>query len=289
VITNVEHDHPDIYPTLGDFQAAFQDFIGCINPGGILLLCGDDPGATDLLPDARENCFRTLTYGISGPNLDYQAKNLQLIPGSGYTFDVIRKNPLNGEVVTSIHLLVPGQYNVLNALGAFAVADLLQLPLAKAAAALSEYRGTGRRFEVLGDAAGVTVIDDYAHHPSEIRATIKAAREIYPDRDLWVVWQPHTYSRAKLFFDAFAASFVDAPHVIVSDVYQSREPYDPDFSVQRLINEMRHRDAHYVPELKDQTSYLLTRLKPGDVLLVLSAGDADQVSSQVFTGLMRNN
>jgi UDP-N-acetylmuramate--alanine ligase len=186
-------------------------------------------------------------------------------------------------------LQVPGKYNVLNALAAFAVADHLQLPLNEVAKALSDFQGTGRRFDVLGKAGGVTVIDDYAHHPTEIRATLAAAKERYPDQDLWVVWQPHTYSRTQMLFDAFAASFVNAHHVVVPEVYRSREPVDPDFSAQQVVKAMRHKDAHFVPELQDVTSFLLARLKPGDVLLVLSAGDADRVSAQVFASLSQQS
>jgi len=222
--TNVEHDHPDIYPTSEDFQGAFQDFVDCIDPDGVLLLCGDDPGALGLLPTAQVKGLRTLTYGISNPDAEYTAKNLQPIPGSGYTFDVI---PQHESRTTSIQLQVPGEYNVLNALGSVAVADQLGLSLDAVANALSEFRGTGRRFEVLGEAGGVTVIDDYAHHPTEIQATLAAARERYPDRELWVVWQPHTYSRTQTLFDAFAASFKNAHHVLVPEVYRAREPFDP--------------------------------------------------------------
>jgi UDP-N-acetylmuramate--alanine ligase len=186
-------------------------------------------------------------------------------------------------------LQVPGKYNVLNASGALAVADHLNLPLDKAANALSKFTGTGRRFEELGEAGGVMVIDDYAHHPTEIRATLSAARERYPDRDLWVVWQPHTYSRTQILFDEFAASFVDAHHVLIPEVYRSREPVDPDFSAQQIVQAMRHKDAHFVPELEDLTGFLLARLKPGDILLVLSAGDANQISAQVFASLSQEN
>jgi len=282
VITNLEHDHPDIYPTPEDFRSAFKDFVGCLTSDGLLLLCGDEAGALDLMPTAQAQKRQTFTYGIHNSDVNYRAINLQSIPGSGYAFDVFSPH-ISGDI--SIQLQVPGEFNVLNALAAFAVADQLQLPLDAAAKALSEFRGTGRRFDVLGEAGGVIIIDDYAHHPTEIRATLTAARERYPNRDLWVVWQPHTYSRTQLLFDAFAASFVDAHHVVVPEVYRSREPVNPDFSAQQVVKAMRHLDAHFVPELQEVTSFLLARLKPGDVLLVFSAGDADQVSAQVFASL----
>ncbi len=294
VITNVGHDHPDIYPSPEDFRRAFQDFVGCLSPDGLLLLCGDDPGALDLLPTAQTKGLRTLTYAIrdTGPSVswdpqsDYVAQDLKPIPGSGYTFDAHTPHPARR---TPIRLQVPGEYNVLNALAAFAIADQMELPLDEAAQALSEFRGTGRRFDVLGEAGGITVIDDYAHHPTEIRATLSAAKERYPDQELWVVWQPHTYSRTKMLFDEFAASFVNAHHVIVPEVYRSREPIDPDFSARQVVQAMRHKDAHFIPHLQDVTSFLLARLKPSDVLLVLSAGDADQVSAKVFASLRQKS
>jgi UDP-N-acetylmuramate--alanine ligase len=281
VVTNIEHDHPDIYPTPADFQAAFQDFVGCLKPEGYLLLCGDDPGALELLLTAHEKSLRTLTYGIRNPQSDYRAKNLRTVPDGGYAFDIYRSDTF----LEQISLRVPGEHNVLNALAAFAIAHQLELALPAAAKALSEFRGTGRRFEVLGEARGITVIDDYAHHPTEIRATLSAAAARYPGRDLWVVWQPHTYSRSKTLFDDFAASFGDAQHVIVTEVYPSREPIDPYFSAQQFIQAMQHQDAHFVAGLPEVTSVLFARLEPGDVLLVLSAGDANQVSAQVFASL----
>ena len=286
VITNVEHDHPDIYPSPADFYEAFQDFLGCINPDGLLLLCGDDTGAMDLMTTAKVKGIKTLTYGIRNPDVNYRAKNLKPVPGSGYTFNILMANDLR---VLPIRLQVPGEYNVLNALAAFAVADQMGLRLKAAANALSEFPGTGRRFDELGEAGGVMVVDDYAHHPTEIQATLTAARWRYPGRELWVVWQPHTYSRTQTLFDAFAACFEKADHVVVSEVYRSREPVDPDFSAQQVVQAMRNQDVYFVPVLKDIPGFLLARLKPDDVLLVFSAGDADQVSAQVFASLSQKN
>jgi len=281
LITNVEHDHPDIYPTPQNYQDAFGEFVGCLNPEGLLLLCADDPGAMELRQSADENDLRTLTYGVKNPEADYRAESLQSIAGKGFAFEASWED----QNLAEIALQIPGEHNVLNALAALAIAHQLGLPLEAAAQALSEFRGTGRRFEVLGEAGGVTIIDDYAHHPTEIRATLAAASARYPGRDLWVVWQPHTYSRTKALFDEFAASFAEAHHVIVTEVYRSREPLDANFSAQLVVQAMRHKDAHFVPTLAEVTSFLLARLKPGDVLLVFSAGDADQVSAQILASL----
>jgi UDP-N-acetylmuramate--alanine ligase len=286
VITNVEHDHPDIYPTPKDFRKAFNDFVGCLNPAGVLLLCGDDAGSLSLVPIAEAKGLRHLTYAIVNPQSDYAADNLQVVPGSGHSFDFYSPGK---RLVTSVNLQIPGEHNVLNALAALAIVDQFGLSLLDAAQALSKFNGTSRRFEVLGEVGGVTVIDDYAHHPTEIRATLAAAKERFPNQELWVVWQPHTYSRVQLLFDQFAASFVDAHHVIVPEIYRSREPVDPTFSAQQIVQAMRHKDAHFVPDLSDVTSFLLSRLKTDDVLLVLSAGNADQVSANVMAGLNRRS
>ncbi len=285
IVTNVEHDHPDIYPTPGDFHQAFRDFVGCLLPGGLLLACGDDPGAMSLLPVAESNGSRTLTYGIRATQCDYTVRDLVPSTAGGFAFDAYR-----GETrLAHVALQVPGKHNAQNALAALALADQLDLPLTDAALALSEFRGTGRRFEVVGEARGVTLIDDYAHHPTEIRATLAAARSRYPDRDLWAVWQPHTYSRTQTLFDEFAAAFEDANHVLVTEVYRAREPFDTNFSAMQVVDAMGHPDAHFVPDLAAAARFLLARLQPGDVMLVLSAGDADQISAQVLAGLTESS
>jgi UDP-N-acetylmuramate--alanine ligase len=183
----------------------------------------------------------------------------------------------------SVALRVPGRHNVLNALAALTVAELMGLSLEDAAGALGKFNGTGRRFEVRGEANGITVIDDYAHHPTEISATLAAARARYPDRRIWAVWQPHTYSRTRALFTAFAQAFGDANEVIVTEIYAAREPREA-YSAADIVQGMP-RTAHFVPELKDVSTYLLSQLRPGDVLLVLSAGDADQVSTEVLARL----
>jgi UDP-N-acetylmuramate--alanine ligase len=188
-----------------------------------------------------------------------------------------------------VDLQVPGEHNVRNALAAIALADWLRLPLDQAAKALGEYSGTGRRFEVVGEAGGVTVISDYGHHPTEIRATLAAARGRYSHQEIWAVWQPHTYSRTLALFDKFADAFWDADHVLVTEVYLAREPVMAEFSSRQVVAAMRHKDVHFVAELSDVTSYLLANLHKGDVVVVLSAGDADQVCSQILAGLAERN
>jgi UDP-N-acetylmuramate--alanine ligase len=282
VITNIEHDHPDCYPTPEDFLDAFRDFVGRLTVDGILLACGDDPGTADVVAVAEMNGNTTLTYGIESPGNYYSATGLHPDPErGGYRFHLL----CGGVETASVSLLVPGLHNVKNALAALAVADLLGLPLSEAAQALSTFRGTGRRFEYIGEYQGVTVISDYAHHPTEIKATLSAARSRYPEKDLWALWQPHTYSRTKLLFDAFVESFWDAHNVLVVEVYPAREPVDMDFSAKQIVDAMEHPQAHFISGLPDAVNYLLEHLKSEDVLIVLSAGDADQICEKVLSML----
>jgi UDP-N-acetylmuramate--alanine ligase len=164
------------------------------------------------------------------------------------------------------------------------VVCLLGLDLPKAARALGDFKGTRRRFEVRGEVNGVTVIDDYAHHPTEIRATLAAARLSYPGQRILAVWQPHTYSRTQMLFDEFTHSFGDADQVLVTEVYASRESRQ-DFSSKQLVKAMAHPSVHFTGSLEETQDYLGSELRSGDVLLVLSAGDADQVSEKVLAQL----
>lgn len=281
VITNIEHDHPDCYPTPEEFEDAFRDFVHRLTPDGVLVVCGDDPGTADVVAIAEMKGNRTLTYGICNPENNYQATACEPDPErGGYVFKVIR-----GKDVTSVSLQIPGIHNVLNSLATLAVADLLGLSLLDTAQALADFRGTGRRFEIIGEVGGVTVVSDYAHHPTEIKATLSAARSRYPDRKIWAVWQPHTYTRTKLLLPAFIESFRDAHHVLVTEVYPARESIDKSFSGKQIVEAMEHPDAIFFPQFTDVINHLSAQLKLGDVLIVLSAGNADQICSIVLTNL----
>jgi UDP-N-acetylmuramate--alanine ligase len=190
------------------------------------------------------------------------------------------------EIHTPINLRVPGKHNVQNALATLAVAHQMDLPVDQASKALSEFQGTGRRFEICGQVNGITVIDDYAHHPTEIRATLSAARMLYPNNKLWVVWQPHTFSRTRLLFQDFVGAFEQADQVLVTDIYAAREnPPEDGFSSQQIVRAMTYPVTLYVTDFSQATTYLVDRLMPGDVLIVLSAGDADQISTRVLAQL----
>jgi UDP-N-acetylmuramate--alanine ligase len=287
VVTNIEHDHPDCFPTERDFFGAFVEFTARVLPGGKLLACTDDRGAAELLERHSGGEIHKYAYGISlegGKQPDYLGINLEVGPNGCFQYDAVYA----GEHLAQIMLAVPGEHNVRNSLAALAVVHLLDESVEQAAKALEVFTGTGRRFELRGEANGVTVVDDYAHHPSEIRATLSAARLRFANRKLWAVWQPHTYSRTRTLFHDFVRAFDDADHVIVTGVYAAREPRDENFSPVTLAQAMDHTDARFIPDHTVVSEFLLSQLRPGDVLLVLSAGDADRISGWVLSGLSRN-
>ena len=289
IVTNIEHDHPDCYPTFEDMYAAFETFASLVPHDGTLIACLDDPAAAALMNGVRAAGKNVLGYGLQGENTLNApqwtlARNLQPNARGGFNFMVVSNLFPETESIP-VSLRVPGKYNVQNSLAALSVAALLGLPPKRAAEALGEFRGAGRRFEILGEANGVTVINDYGHHPTEIKATLAGARARFSARRIWAVWQPHTYSRTQTLFEHFASAFSDADEVLVTEVYASREPKQ-DFTSAMVVSSMRHPSAHFTAELKDTTKYLLDHLQSGDVLIVFSAGDADQVSADVLAGLL---
>ena len=281
VVTNIEHDHPDMFPTERDFMAAFEGFVERIPSDGSLVTCVDDPGAYHLLAYAGSRGQHWLAYSASDPDADYTAADVAALPGSGYHFTAYR----DADRISEVDLDVPGLHNVRNALAALVTADLLNLDLIEAGRALSTFHGAGRRFELLGEANGVLVIDDYGHHPTEIKATLQAARARYPKARIWAVWQPHTYSRTLGWLTEFGGSFSAADATIVTGVYAAREKLPDGFSLQEVAEAIDKPTARAIEDLGAVTRVLLAELQPGDVVIVFSAGDATQVSTDVFAGL----
>lgn len=288
VITNIEHDHPDCYPTEADFFNAFDEFARQVGSDGTLLICLNDRNAARLVGIAKQRGQKVYSYAVEDTNVDapgkaadYVAQDLKANPSGGMSWKMV-SSLIESDYHKEIDLRVPGKHNVQNALVSMALAHQMQLPLEQAAQALTLFSGTGRRFEVRGEVDGIVVIDDYAHHPTEIKATLDAARSCYPANKIWVVWQPHTYSRTRLLFDEFINSFEQADHVVITGIYAARE-MEPDdgFSSNALVAAMKHPDVRYMADFSEISTYLAGVMQPGDVLLVLSAGDADQISTKV--------
>jgi len=292
VVTSIEHDHPDCFPTLESMYRAFEKFVDLLPADGTLIVCAEDQGAAALIPHVRKSGRNVVSYGMQGDMtintpLWMQARNVRPNQRGGFDFVISSNLASKTSTSTKVSLQVPGEHNVRNALAVLAVISVLGLSRKKAVQALAEFTGTGRRFQLRGEVNGISIFDDYAHHPTEIKATLAGARARYPKRRIWAVWQPHTYSRTKTFFLDFARAFKDADEVIVTEVYAAREPKQ-DFTSAEIVSAMPHLSARYIETLPEVTSYLLEHLKPGDVLLVLSAGDADQISTDVLKGLQES-
>lgn len=279
VITNVEHDHPDIFPTAQSFDEAFEGFVRNLKPGGSLILCGEDPGAFRL-KDLLAGDQKLLVYGFAGNKLDYAAQHVRVNSSKGSDFE-IKVNKKGQEIILPASLQVPGKHNVLNALAAFAVADGLGQDRQEIIRLLGEFQGSERRFDIRGEYQGVMIIDDYGHHPTEIMKTLQAARDTYPTRRIWAVWQPHTYSRTMTLSDGFCGAFGNADRVVVLDVYAAREQKPEDFSISDLISSIQHEHVQHISGIDQVVGLLKNELHPSDLLIVFTAGDAIEISEQI--------
>lgn len=268
VVTNVEEDHLDCYRDLSEIMQAFATFAQRVPFYGAVFVCLDDPHASELLPRLSR---RTVTYGES-PQASLRARSLSLDP-AGARFTVTGDDDrFSGEVF----LPLPGRHNVHNALAALAVARELSIPFETAAAALSVFAGVARRFEKKGERNGVLVVDDYAHHPTEITATLAAARQVHPERRLVALFQPHLYSRTRDFARDFGKSLNAADVALVTEIYPSRESPIAGISGRLVVDAALaygHRQAVFLPSREDVGRALAEVLRPGDLLLTMGAGD----------------
>lgn len=272
VITNVEWDHPDCYPTPASFQQAFAQFIEGVAPDGLIVSCSDDAGAEQLRLERPISDRRWITYGLTQA-ADIAALNANMLGGDGYTADLYWWNAPKGQ----LRLQVPGLHNLRNALAALAVACTCDASIERAIASLQTFGGTARRFEQIGTAAGVTIIDDYAHHPTEVRATLAAARSRYPTRRIWAIFQPHTFSRTRNLLTEMAASFADADAVIVTDIYAAREADDQSISAATLVSKSTHTHIQHIAGLAEVADYLANQVQPDDVVITMGAGTSNQI------------
>ncbi|GIV97063.1 MAG: UDP-N-acetylmuramate--L-alanine ligase [Herpetosiphonaceae bacterium] len=274
LMTNIDWDHIDIFPTQASYDQAFRQFAEVTVAGsGEVVACGDDAGVRRVLAG-----LSWTSYGL-GPENSWRATGLRQ-EQAVQRFTVER----DGQPVAEVVLQVPGEHNVRNALGALAAGALLGVAPAVAARSMTGFRGAARRFEPKGEARGVLVFDDYAHHPEEIRATIRAARTRFPEQRLVVYFQPHTFSRIQAFLADFALALAEADTVRVGAIYAARESH-PSISAEQLVALMDHPDARYVGDLESAAADLVTTVCPGDILLTLGAGDGYLVGEHVLAAL----
>ncbi len=283
VITNVEADHLDNYGTAEAYRASFGAFLARITPGGLLVTSADDPGARELAGQARGRGLRVRTYGESAA-ADYRVRGA-LARGMRTTFSVSGHPGPFGNIDCDIRLEVPGRHNALNAAAAFAAATELGIAPRQAAQALARYRGTARRLEPKGEAGGVRVLDTYAHHPTELAADLRAARAIADGGRVVAVFQPHLYSRTRIFAAEFGAALGLADEVVVLDVYAAREDPEPGVSGDLVAAAVPGGAARYVPSLEDVPRVVAAIAAPGDLVLTMGAGDVTRLGPLVLDEL----
>lgn len=283
VITNVEADHLDNYGTAEAYRESFGKFAGRVKPGGLVVTCADDQGARELARHARALGLRVRTYGES-PDADYRVTE---IAGQGMkTAFTIEASPRPGDIHARLSVGVPGKHNALNAAAAFVTVVELGTAPQFAATALGRYAGAARRMEPKGEAAGVRVLDTYAHHPTEIAADLRAARDLAAGQGRVIaVFQPHLYSRTRIFAADFGAALALADQAVVLDVYAARE--DPEPGVSGALVADAAPNARYVPYSGDVPGVVASIAAAGDIVLLMGAGDVTRLAAPILSELTR--
>lgn len=281
VVTNIEADHLDHYASLGEIEETFVDFMQRTAADGALVVCGDDARLTELAGSIGR---RVVTYG-EAPHCDVHFSDVRR---DGLRSHFTAEFPNGAHVACS--MAVPGKHMVSNACAALATAYALGLDVEDAARELSRFSGVRRRFDLVGEVEGITVVDDYAHHPTEVSATITAASEL-GYRRVWALFQPHRYSRTEAFSTEFGGSFTAADKVVLMDVYSAGEAPIPGVSgktvLDSLLDQTPRAAAAYLPHRGDVVPYLADRLRSGDLVMTMGAGDVTAIGPELIGELKR--
>lgn len=274
LILNVEEDHLDFFRDIHEIRASFHKFASLLPRDGLLIINGEIPSLESV---TQELSCPIITFGKDSA-FTYSYSNLSYDETACPTFTLH-----SGSHTDTVTLSVPGKHNIYNAMAAIALSDALQLPRATALAALKDFHGTDRRFEYKGQIGGVTIIDDYAHHPTEITATLQAA-EKYPHKTLWCVFQPHTYSRTKAFMPEFAKALSLADRIVLADIYAARETDTLGISSRTLQEEIikEGKECLYFPSFDEIENFLLEHCTPGDLLITMGAGDVVKIGESLL-------
>ncbi|MBW2595030.1 MAG: UDP-N-acetylmuramate--L-alanine ligase [Deltaproteobacteria bacterium] len=276
VITNVDREHLDYYPGIGEIKDAFLQFANSVPFYGAVILCGDCDNVRDIVPRIKR---KVVTYGVHN-EADFRAADISF-NGLTSRFSLYRREALLGE----IEMQVPGLFNVYNSMAAVAVALELGMEFSTIQEGLSAYKGVHRRLEIKGQAGGVTVVDDYGHHPTEIKAVLAAAKKAWEGRRLIAVFQPHRYTRTRALFDEFLGSFDDAGALILTDIYAASEKKIKGVHSMNLCKSIKdngHGDVMYLSGFKEIVDHLTGIVKPGDVVMTLGAGDVWKIGEDLL-------
>lgn len=280
ILTSVDFDHPDFYKTFDDYKQAFADFVKKIPRHGFLVYCNDD---SDVVEIANQASCQKISYGFSQgsvckiENFEFQINNFQINNSVGQSFEVFYKDSLLGK----FKIALPGKHNVLNATSVIALCHKLNLNSLRIADALKTFQGTVRRFEYIGESQDAILIDDYAHHPEEIKTTLKTARNIFPQKNIITIFHPHSFSRTEALLTDFSQSFDNADEVIVLDIYGSAREVSGNVSSRdlvRLINRHDPQKSQYVPTIEEVIETLKDKIGENDLVISMGAGDVWRVT-----------
>ncbi len=279
IILNIDSDHLDYFKDIDHIVQSFDKFAALVPENGLIVAYDANPFVASIIQ--KLDADRVITFGFN-PGSTYSAASLGFDSNGYPEFDVVR----SGEVLAHIHLSVPGEHNIANALAAFATCHTLDVDPAVIAGVLDSFHGTQRRFDVIGTTNdGVRIIDDYAHHPTEIRATLKAAQQM-PHNRLWCLFQPHTYTRTMALFDEFAESFEDADILCMAEIYAAREKNIYKMSSRELIRKIRkdhpEKEAYYFHSLEDIAQFVGDNAMPGDMVITMGAGDIFKIAEMLM-------
>lgn len=288
IVTNIEFDHPDIFPTFDDVVEIFRQFVARLPEDGLLVACADNPAAYAMAQERQAQMLPVVTYGVQTTSADWTATHISPNQDGSMTFVIKQAWGRLGEVTVPL----AGKHNVQNALAVIATARHLKIPFATITEALRTFSGTGRRSEIMGQVAGVTVISDYAHHPTAIQVNLEAWANRPGLNRLWAVWQPHTYNRLRALAPEFAVSFQQAHQVLVTDVYSVRETVTPGLAppdLVKMIQAAGQPNARYAGSLEQTAELLGNEVQRGDCVLIFSAGDAPKIGTMLLHTLRGKN
>ncbi|MBW2465774.1 MAG: UDP-N-acetylmuramate--L-alanine ligase [Deltaproteobacteria bacterium] len=277
VVTNIDLEHLDYYHSIEEIKALFLQFIDKIPFYGAAILCLDDPHVASILPEIKK---RILTYGMTS-QADVYARGITT-NGLTVRFEVCRENEVLGEIRSPL----AGTHNVYNALATVTVGLELDIPFTVIGAALESFSGVQRRLQIKGERRGITIVDDYGHHPTEIRATLSALRDAWPERRIIVLFQPHRYSRTKALAEDFYTAFHEADILLLTEIYSAGEAPIPGVTAEALLNGIRqhgHRHAYFEPTFDKLLDKVMDFLASGDVVLSLGAGNIWQAGEKLLT------
>ena len=275
IILNIDADHLDFFKDLYDIRNSFHEFASLLPPDGLLIINNEIEHLEEI---TRGLDCKIITYGLN-PSADYSTTNITHDGQGNSSFDVAK----DGIIMGHVDLSVKGNHNISNALAAIAAADVLNIPFKSMQKGLNSFSGTDRRFEYKGEANGFTIIDDYAHHPTEIRATLESAVN-YQHREIWCVFQPHTYTRTKALFNEFIDALSLADHIVLADIYAARETDTLGMSSELLANALKANgsDAYYLPDFKSIEEFIINHCQEGDVLITMGAGDVVNIGEDLI-------